>query len=320
MRGAWSWWVGLWSRQESPKILAIVRILIGLVLLADLLTIARLDLVVRLWGPAELGGMGEVMTRTPLPELYRWFAPTETLPWVAWGVLTGAMVCFILGFLTPVAGIVALLVYAQLAQVLPLGDRGIDLMIRNVLLILSLSGCNRIWSVDALLFGARDRVPAWPRHLLIVQLLVMYFAAGIQKTAVAWWPWGGYSALYLVLQDPSIAAWRFGWLERFYPVTQLATAATMVFELLAAPMVLAWWYRDTRERPGRLRALFNRLDLHRWWMLVGVMLHVGIAATMSIGIFPYAMLAFYPAFFHPDELEALARRVRVRAGVGPGSP
>jgi hypothetical protein len=280
---------------------------VGLVLLWDMLAIYRLDLVVRLWGSPELGGFGDVMSRTPVPEMYRWFAPTPGLAWAAWGILTAGLACFTLGLFTPFAGIVALVVYAQVAQVLPLGDRGIDLMMRNVLLLLSLSGCNRIWAMDALIFGRRELVPAWPRHLLIVQLLVMYFMASVQKTAVAWWPWGGYSALYLVLQDPSIAAWRFGWLQEVYPLTQLATASTMVFELLAGPMVLTWWFRDTRTRPGRLRAFWNRLDVHRWWMLVGVMLHVGIAATMAIGIFPYAMLALYPAFFHPDELPRWVR-------------
>ena len=85
----------------------------------------------------------------------------------------------------------------------------------------------------------------------------------------------------------------------------------MAFELLAGPMLLTWWFRATRTRPGRLRALFNRLDLRRWWMLVGVGLHVGIAATMALGIFPYAMLALYPAFFHPDELPSRWVRGRV---------
>ena len=37
-------------------------------------------------------------------------------------------------------------------------------------------------------------------------------------------------------------------------------------------------------------------------MAVGVSLHVGIAVTMALGIFPFAMLAMYPAFLYPDQL------------------
>lgn len=301
---AWTWWADLWARRERPHVLAILRILVAIVLLYDFWTVWDLGLVEVLWAPPEAGGLGDPLNRTPVPELYRWLAPTADTAWAAFSVLVGALGCLLVGFLTPLAALVALFTSAQLAEVLPLADRGIDLMLRNVLLILAFSGCNRVWAVDARLFGARELVPAWPRHLLVVQILVMYFTAGVQKSAVSWWPWGGYSALYVVLQDPSIASWKFGWLEDVYPLTQLATAATMVFELLAAPMLLTWWFRDTRTRPGRLRALFNRVNLHKGWMLMGVALHVGIAATLSLGIFPYAMLALYPAFFHPDELPA----------------
>jgi hypothetical protein len=310
---AWRWWVGLWARKESPRILAIIRILVAIVLLYDFLHVARLGLVVTLWGAPEAGGLPDIASRDPIPELYQWLPWTADTPWIAWGVMVGALVCLLVGFLTPAAALVALLMSAQLAQVLPLGDRGIDLMLRNVLMILAFSGCGGTWSIDARLFGERREVPAWPRHLLVLQLLVMYLMAGVQKAGVTWWPWGGYAALYLVLQDPSIAAWNFKWLDRVYPLTQVATAATMVFELGAGPMILAWWYRDTRTRPGRLRAVFNRLDLHKWWMLVGVLLHVGIAATMALGIFPYAMLALYPAFFHPDELPGPLRDRRPAA-------
>ncbi len=311
LRARWAWWVALWSHRESPRVLALIRILVALVLLYDFATVYALDLVLPLWGTPEIGGFGDVRSRTPVPELYRWFPAEPATPWAAFSVMVVSLTSLLVGFLTPVAALVALFTSAQLAEVLPLADRGIDLMLRNVLFLLALSGAGRVWAVDARLFGEKAEVPAWPRHLLVLQVLVMYFTAGIQKSALSWWPWGDWSALYIVLQDPSIAAWKFGWLDRVYPLTQLATAATMAFELLAGPMLLTWWFRATRTRPGRLRALFNRLDLRRWWMLVGVGLHVGIAATMALGIFPYAMLALYPAFFHPDELPSRWVRGRV---------
>lgn len=298
----WRRWVALWSVEESPRALAIVRVLVACVLFYDFWKVWDLGLVVTLFGPPDAGGFGDILSRKPIPEVYQWFPLTGATAEGLHAVMLGAIVAFGLGFLTPISGLLALFLSAQFAQVLPLGDRGIDLLLRNVLLLLSLSGCGRIGSIDACLFGRRDLVPAWPRYLLIVQILVMYASAGIQKTAVSWWPLGSYSALYLILQDSAIAAYRFGWLERVFRLTQLAAATTMVFELGAWAMPLAWWYRLTPTRPGRLRAMFNRLKLHHLWMWLGVGLHIGIAATMSLGIFPFAMLALYPAFLHPDEL------------------
>ncbi|MDP2306017.1 MAG: HTTM domain-containing protein [Pseudomonadota bacterium] len=317
----WAWWVGLWARREAPHVMALVRIAVAVVLLWDFATVWRLDLITTLWGMPEVGGLGDVLSRKPVPEMYQWLPPTEATAVATFAVMVGALICLAAGFLTPVAAVVTMLVSSQLAQVLPLGDRGIDLMLRNVLLLLAFSGCGRAWSVDAWLFrggilgrplmrllGPSDAVLAWPRYLLVLQILVMYFAAGIQKTSVTWWPLGDYGAIYLILQDPSIAAFRFGWLEQVFPLTQIASAATMVFELGAGAIFFTWWFRDTRTRPGRMRALFNRLELHKWWMVIGVGLHLGIAATMSLGIFPYAMLALYPAFLHPDELPRRAAR------------
>jgi len=294
--------VAIWDKREPPQVLALVRIGLALVLLYDFLRIGQLGLVDVLFAPAEVGGFPDVKSREPVPELYRW------LPWevgtarLAWGLMVGGAAALALGFLTPVACLLLVLTSAQLAQVLPLGDRGIDMLIRNVLLVLAFSGCGRAWSVDARLFGARAEVPAWPRHLLILQLSLMYTMAGVQKTALAWTPFGDFAALYLILQDPSIARWQFGWLRDWFPMTQLATAATLVFEDSAWLLPLVYWYRHTRTRAGRLRAWFNRVRPLRFWLLLGVLLHLGIASTMALGIFPFAVLALYPCFFHPHEL------------------
>ncbi|MBA3463619.1 MAG: hypothetical protein H0T46_26920, partial [Deltaproteobacteria bacterium] len=38
----WNAWVALWDRRESPAALALVRVLVGLALLADFINLARL--------------------------------------------------------------------------------------------------------------------------------------------------------------------------------------------------------------------------------------------------------------------------------------
>ncbi len=298
----WRTWVGIWSKEERPSVLAVVRILVAVVILADFATIHHLGLIEVLFTPQEIGGLPDVSDRNPVPELYRWFTATPAVAHGAWGAVMLSATCFGLGLLTPLSGAVLVLVYAQLAQVLPLGDRGIDMMLRNIVCILSFSACGRVWGLDAVLFGRRDVAPAWPRHLIVLQVAAMYFLAGIQKLALSWTPVGGYSALYLILQDPSIARHDFGWLRDVYPLTQLASLMTVCFEYTACLIPLVYWFRATRERPGRLRAWFNRVQPIRYWLSVGVLLHLGIAATMALGIFPWAMLALYPAFFHPEEL------------------
>lgn len=305
-------WVELWNQREVPTVLALIRISIGLVLLWDLGHVALLELTEVLFAPPLEGGLpSNLLKRDPLPEVYRYFPQVgETGVWT-FRVCLASVALWTLGIGTRFTGLVALLSYAQLGLILPLGDRGIDMMLRNVMVLLLFSGSHKALSVDAWLRTGSLRgdgalQPAWPRHLIILQLVVMYFSAGVQKTALAWTPFGGYTALYIILQDPHVS--RFGdgpWMDTLLPLLRLGTAATHIFEWTAPAMLVAYWLRYTHTRGGRLRAFVKRWRPHWFWILVGVGLHVGIAVTMNLGIFPFAMLALYWAWFHPSELPRL---------------
>lgn len=307
MRRLWRAFEDLWDLQEAPTVMAWVRIGISLALLWDLAALARLDLVTVLWTPVEGGGLPAVLQRSVVPELYRWLPPTATTAWLLWGGMVAAAASLALGWRTRTAAVVLMLLSAQANLVAPLADRGIDKMLRNVLMLLAFSSAGRAWSVQAWRETGRWRgdpalrTPAWPRHLLVLQLVVVYFTAGLHKTALSWSPAGDFAALYIVLRDPTMALRDFTWLASVYPLTQLGTVVTMLFEL-TAPLVLAvYWARYTADRPGRLRRWALRWRPHLAWAAVGVALHVGIALSMALGMFPWAMLACYPAFLHPDE-------------------
>lgn len=306
-------WTRLWDRHESPLVLALLRVLFGAILLSDQIYIYLLGLVPTLFGAAEAGGLADPLTAKPIPEFYRLFPPTESSAWLLYGVWTGATVLFTLGLFTRLSGAVALLSYAQFALILPAADRGIDMLVRNVMLVLLFSQSHRMLSLDAWRrtgswWGDASPAPAWPRHLLILQLVVVYFTAGVQKVGMAWLPMGDFSALYIVLHDPAVVRWEIPDLEAGYLHTQLSTAATMVWEWSAPLLLMSIVYRDSRLAGGRLRALFNRIDFRSLYLLFGVAFHLGIALTMRIGIFPWAMMSLYLCCYHPDELRRLVRR------------
>lgn len=308
----WTRWARAWDGDERPTSLALMRIFLGLCLLYDFGSIAAFDLVLPMFAPDWAGGWSDVLTRGKnVPLIYQWLPPTAGTAKLLYGGIIVTCVTFTLGFWTRTSAAVLCLLYAQHALVLPLSDRGIDMMCRNLLFILAFSGAGASLSLDAWIggdpLGREAHVAAWPRRLIIVQLVVMYFTAGVQKVGVLWLPMGGFAALYVILQDPAIARFDFAWLinEPWLFGSRVGTAGTLIWQS-AYPIVFLWYYyRDTADQPGRLRAFSNRWRLHLVWIGVGALFHLMLAVTMELGIFPWAMMAAYPAFVHPDEWREL---------------
>jgi len=306
VRGAWRAWVDLWDRREDAAALALVRIFVGLVLVVDYVDIWRLDLVEAIYAAPPEGfgvaydGWGQALG-----------------PHGVWLVALLASIGILTGTLTRVSCVVLLLASAQLAHMSPNAERGIDTILRIVAGVLALSQCHARWSVDAFVRAKLGRpmsheVPAWPRYLLLLQLVWIYFSGGINKGGAPWFPHGGCTALANIFADPHVARFDPGWLAVAMPFTRIATAMTMVFEL-GAPLYLACYYfAATRERGGRLRTLCNRLRLRWMWIALGLAFHLGIAIGMRLGIFPWGMLALYPVLLFPDELQRALRLAQRR--------
>jgi len=315
-RSLWRRWVALWDEQEPPALLASIRIALALVVLVDLVAIATRGAQTWLWAPLGAGGIS-AWDPAEVPLFYRILPESAASAQLLWLGLCASILCVGIGFCTRGAALLHVWLSVQAALINGPADRAIDRALRIVLLILVLSPAGRVWSVDARIATGSFRgdpgpAPAWARYLILGQLVLIYCGAGLAKGGTHWYPWGGYRALYLTLQDPILAAGDFHWLARPLPyrLTQLATALTHLWELGAPVVLLAAYYRRTSERSGSLRRWFNRLPVRNVYVLTGVLFHLSLAFTLRLGIFPFAMLACFPAFFRPEELAYAGARLR----------
>lgn len=316
-------WVALFDERESATPIVLIRVILAAVVFWDLLMVRLYDLPVWLWAPVEEGGVSPVMSFNPVPLVYRIFPATAATATGIYVVLLAAILCFGIGLFTRTSGLVFALLYAQTAMINDYGDRGIDRAIRVVILILAFSAAGKAWSVDAKRKTGRFRgdgkaVPAWPRYLILGQLVLIYCAAGFSKGGTRWFPWGEYAALYVILQDPIFAVADFSWMKHPVPYffTQVGTAITHLWEMGAPIVLVAAHFRRTADRTGRLRRVFNRLPVRDIYVLVGVSFHLLLAVTLRLGIFPFAMLALFPAFYRPEELERFGEAVRAKVRGG----
>ena len=306
MRKLWLRWVGRIAHTEPATPLALFRIAVGLVLLYTHLTMLWSGSVV-IWIHRDHGGIHPLSAQQ---WLIGWLGgpSADTIHGlIAVGLV--AAVTLIVGLFGRLSALVGLQVSLALFSLLPASGGGHDRLITNALWILLLAGSTTTLSLDARIRTGRWRtdtpVSAWPRYVLLFQLCLVYTVTGIHKLGSSWFPWGDYSAVYYAMLTPNWARYDVvsaDWIAWIYPLTQVGTAVTWIWEV-SFPMVLLWlWWRHTADRGGRLRAFARRVDLRVLYAVVGLVMHGSLFFLMELGPFSFITLSFYVAMWHHDEL------------------
>ncbi|MCH9686876.1 MAG: HTTM domain-containing protein [Deltaproteobacteria bacterium] len=301
MRRLWSAWVRLLSIRELGTSLAWFRIAVGVVILYALLSVIVADLVEVMWVDVEHGGMQPLSTSHWLAALLGERTPTVAWTLVGSGLALGVLLA--LGIGGRVTVFAMLQVYYAITSAKSVFAGGYDTMVTNALWILVFADSTATWSVDCRRrTGAwtSDRlVPAWPRYLIILQLVTIYGNTGIFKLSPVWTPGGDLSALYWVFQEPTWRRFDMVWTADWFWLTQLATSVTWWWEVSAPLVLLVYYFRYTADRGGRLRRVFNRFDLRKPWALIGIGLHLGILVLLNVGPFSPISLAYYLCLVTP---------------------
>ena len=103
----WRWWVATWDRREPATALAIVRIAVSVVMLVDLLWVARLGLVHAMWSPAGFG-------------------VSDAVGW--YGVALVALALMLVGAATPVACVAYVIASSRLSAAAPECEAASDMI------------------------------------------------------------------------------------------------------------------------------------------------------------------------------------------------
>jgi len=320
MRRAWSRIVAFLDRREPGEALAAYRVLLGLNVLWAVSSVWAPGLVPVLWLQPEDGGM------RPLQDGGSWLvgALGGPTPEVVWALVVGTVVAsvfLVLGVASRLMALLCLQGFLAVAWINGHAGGSYDNLLTNALWLLVLARSDATASLTCRVrtgaWRQATQVPAWPRWLVALQLVVMYTSTGLQKVSASWVPGGDSSALYYILQQPSWARGDFSWTAHVFPLTQAATLSVWIFEVGAPILLLFLWFRHTRDRPGRLRAACNRLDARSLFVAYGALMHIGIHVTMAVGPFSTVCLAMYACLFSGEEWAAALDRLPGWRGRGP---
>ena len=305
---AWRRLVAFLDEREGAHALAACRVVAGTTLAWHLAATWRAGIPAAVWVHAKHGG---------------YYRVDES--WIAWaggatpgvvGLLVGATAMagalLAVGAFTRVAAVIAWLGFARLCDLNWQTGGSSDELLVNVLFLLMLSGCGNAWSVDAWRRGAARDAPAWPRRVLVLQLVIVYFTTALQKVSSSWVPGGPLDALWYILQQPTWQKHDMRWLAPLFPLTQLATLVTWLFEIGAPLLLVALCFRRTPQRQSRLRRAFAKVRFRSSYLALGLVLHLGIWAALEVGPFLGGILALYAACFTPAEWQAAVARVAAK--------
>lgn len=313
IRGGWSRWVAFCAQSESATSIAALRVAFALCVLLSVGSVWASDLVDVIWVDRAYGGLRNVSANWLVSALGG--ATPAVVHRLVYVTLASA-VCLALGVGGRAMALLTLHLCLALFDLNGQAGGSYDELLLNALWLLVLAPCSHTLSVDCRLrtgsWSTATPIAAGWRYLFVLQLVLVYWSTGVQKVSSHWVPGGDFSALYFILQQPTWHRFDMQWLAWVYPLTQLGTAVSWLWEV-SAPV---WWVAFVAslhpDALGRVGAWLRRWRVRLVWGLVGVVFHVTVYFLMDVGPFSPISLAYYFALIHPWELDAFARRARLR--------
>ena len=279
--------------EQAPYGIALVRMFLPAVALVPM--IRRFGRVRELFSTDgapvqifELFGQG-----TPLPILPPSFAVA------LYGIMIFALICGVLGFRTRLAFLIGapLYTYFNLLDAVSTMTK-YSVIATHILLILAVSECHLVWSIDAVLKRWKDGreasaipplVPVWPARLIQILFCFIYFGSAITKIQTHAF-FSGEQLRYWMLSN-----WNYA-----NPVGELMATSTPLL-LISGYITVVWEisFPFLTWRPtGRYFALG-----------IGVLFHVMTWISLGLWIFPLICISCYLAFLMERDIVAIRRFV-----------
>ena len=282
-------WDAFFHTSEPPHTIALFRILLGSLLLANAMLFRR---DARVWlGPSGVLGHDQyrhLYGYSPLT-LLRYLPPADAWVDVVLNTHILAACGLALGVMTPWSAGVAWLTLASLHHRNPLVTYGADEVMRIMTFLLVFSRAGEVLSVDHWWAQRSGQTiapgTAWCTRLMQLQVSMVYFQAFLSKFSGRTWLDG--TAVYYATEVPSYRRTRLPRIARNLAGSRLMTWWTLLVECAMGPFV---WIREFRPAV----------------LVSAATLHLGMEVFMNLHLFGPTMLVCLTLFLDPYTMERLA--------------
>lgn len=283
-------------QEEVPYTLALLRITLPMVLLVP---------VLQRWPHMrELYSTDGAPTPLWINYGHKEFLPipSATLAIALYGILIWSLISAMIGWKTRLSLAIATALYLLFTLLDTISTMTkYTVIASHVLLLLSVSGCGLVWSVDAWLKGQsraanwpgpppRPTAPVWPRRLIAILLGVVYLGAAMTKMHTQGY-FSGDQMAYWLLTNLNMAN-PLGERLSLHPASLVVSAyLVIVWEIT---FIVACW-------KGWGRTL---------WIGFGYVFHLLTALLLGLIIFPILYVVLYLALFGEDDMQWLGQKLR----------
>jgi uncharacterized membrane protein YphA (DoxX/SURF4 family) len=226
--------------------------------------------------------------------IYRWLSPTEFSAWFVLGAYIVTSVFVMIGFKTRLSTIVCFILMVSMQNrnysILNSGDT----LMRCMLFLMIFAPTHVKYSVDA--YFRKQRGIAYSPEISLVTIRLMqlqfslvYFATTLFK--LKGYDWVDGTAVYYTSRLVNFQRIVLPIVFDFPSLVKFATWSALFIEFAMGTLV---WVKELRI----------------WVLLAGLLLHLGIEVSMSIGFFEWVMIAAYILFLEPKEVEWLKNRFK----------
>ena len=224
------------------------------------------------------------------------FSADQSVTIFYWAYVT-FLVALVVGWHTRVAAFLVCLSHYVMMNTISIFVYGLDIFLQIALFYLLVMPVAKAYSLDVWQ-GRVSSSPSWgvtlSRRVLQIHLCLAYISSGFEKVQSPAW-WSG-NVIWRSLVQPDFRQYDFIWLARFPWLAMLSSWFTMVME---SGYCVAMWV-------PRLRVV---------WMAGIIVLHLGIALFMGLGLFGLIMILLTISAFGYEawtDINVTRRRASVR--------
>ena len=232
--------------------------------------------------------------------IYNWLSPTETSAWFVLITYIITSVFVMIGFKTRISTIICFILMVSMQNrnysILNSGDT----LMRCMLFLMMFAPTHVKYSVDNLLRRQQDGVGYNPDvsiltiRLMQLQFSLVYLATTLFK--LKGYDWVDGTAVYYTSRLVNFQRIVLPIVFDFPSLVKFATWSALFIEFAMGTLV---WVKELRI----------------WVLLAGLLLHLGIEVSMSIGFFEWVMIAAYILFLEPREVSFLKNKLPAYNGV-----